>query len=621
MRFIGYSVENYKSIEDKVKLVPLETLNCLIGPNNEGKSSLLEPLSLLKYLTTPIGSSGADPEDFVHSRLSKKSEDKRFRLTLEFEYTESDVNPGQGSNSQGMGSISYTMTWGTQIEGSDRQHLNAEAAWVNPYDAGTGPIPVLLRAEDSTNFVLMYSGLSEILAGNYRSGTETPSDVTNRLVPPDPPQDINSHLGLMRFLTTWSSRFVYVPSHREVNSIGKIDANVLQIDRTSIPALIHKMRNNNEPQFREFEELVTKLIGSIKQIHTYIETGNRVSIRISPEKGIPAEQAYRLDTAGSGVQELLYLASSIWLSPENSVIIIDEPERGLHPGSQRTLLRASMEHARVMNKQIFWTTHSTVMAPLIPDCSVYLVGFSPTKVTTVSPVKEDASPILESIGQRMVDIYNYDLIVLYDGYTEDNAIPPIADEILGSEAVRGINFFNLKGDVASKKELVGALIRLLTGSHTQLFILADDDEGVKKAIDDLLKEFDENSVLGGENVHTWDCGIRAAKGRGAEFEDNFKIEELILAANDLAGSSKLKLDEFSSLLDEKPTVPVSKLLQEYYYRIFEETLSKPDLGVYLGKVAVDEIRKRGLSDQNARRYEFESVIERFGMLLSPKTVD
>ena len=104
------------------------------------------------------------------------------------------------------------------------------------------------------------------------------------------------------------------------------------------------MSNNQEPKFKEFEDLVCRLIPAIKQVHTFVEPNNQTSIRISPEFGIAAEQAYRLDTVGTGVQEILYLASSIWLSADDSIIIIEEPERGLHASSQRKLLDAALAH-------------------------------------------------------------------------------------------------------------------------------------------------------------------------------------------------------------------------------------------------------------------------------------
>ena len=42
MQLVGFTVKNYKSIREPVTVKPLTTGNCLIGPNNEGKSSVLE---------------------------------------------------------------------------------------------------------------------------------------------------------------------------------------------------------------------------------------------------------------------------------------------------------------------------------------------------------------------------------------------------------------------------------------------------------------------------------------------------------------------------------------------------------------------------------------------------
>ena len=66
MRFIGYTIENFKAIEDEILIEPLKTLNVVIGPNNEGKSSIFEPLWLLKFLSTGISNLTADPKDSIH---------------------------------------------------------------------------------------------------------------------------------------------------------------------------------------------------------------------------------------------------------------------------------------------------------------------------------------------------------------------------------------------------------------------------------------------------------------------------------------------------------------------------------------------------------------------------
>ena len=613
MRFIGYSIQNFKAIKEEILIEPLNTLNVIIGPNNEGKSSIFEPLSLLQFLTTEISNNRDLVDDFIGARLPNKLAHNPFCVSLKFAYETSDIDPEFVGENSVLGSVEYSLTWGIHVPSSDQTHLNIKEIIVQSYD-DSDPILAVSPIEGSIDFSVLTSGLRKIVNADSSNQSMNPSALTNQLNPNTASSDVSVEFGLLKFLSWWASKFIYVPSQREVDNIGAIDENTRQIDRASIPALVHQMHSNDEPAFRKFESLVTNLISSITTVHSFVEPGNNTSIRVSNQPGIAAINAFRLDTVGAGVREIIFLAASVWLSAPNSVIVIEEPERGLHSGAQRVFLNSVLEHAAETGKQLFWTTHSTVMAPLIPDCSVFVAGFSSEKTTMVTPVLEsDTSPILDALGQKMVDFYNYDLLVMYDGQTEHEVIPLITEELLTSQISRGINFYSLNGDVDSKEELVNALIRALSTGHTKVFIMADDDDGVEERIEALVRA---NPNLSQDHVHIWDCNVKGDKERRAEFEDNFSKEELILAANQVANDTKLTVEDFKRYLDKNPTKAISKSLQHLYWDKYNYALGKPELGSKLVLIALDSIRGRNPDDENPQRYEFEIAIEKLREILT-----
>ncbi len=340
---------------------------------------------------------------------------------------------------------------------------------------------------------------------------------------------LNEPNAVLHVIGDWVTRIIQVPSHRVIKNIGRIDVDTSELNGTSLPAHLSKMRSNQETRYMEFEKLVSRLIPSIKRVYTHDEGGGNVSIRIAHHDVSDTEQAYRLDTVGGGVNEILYLAAIIWLSPPGSIILIEEPERGLHAGSQRLLLNAALDHALKDNKQLFWATHSMIMAPLMEDCSVHLVTLPDEEGTKVINVgKEQADHVRQTLGHWNLDLYTVDVVILFDGETEEALLPEVVEQILGARPYRAIYFQPLRGDLKSKHELVRKLVPLMSASRTKIFIFADDDPGASETVKDLEREFEKDKEFTDGQVHIWDCGIRKStdEKRGAEFEDNFSYEEL-----------------------------------------------------------------------------------------------
>ncbi len=61
---------------------------------------------------------------------------------------------------------------------------------------------------------------------------------------------------------------------------------------------------------------------------------------------------------GGGLNRFTYIIGSILCAPENSCILIEEPEVNLHPKAQYELAQYIAELAKDFNRQLIITTHS-----------------------------------------------------------------------------------------------------------------------------------------------------------------------------------------------------------------------------------------------------------------------
>ncbi len=92
MKLTSFAVKNYKSVRHQASLDSLQTVNALIGPNNEGKSTVLEAL----YMARRVHPSRAfpnseNPEEFMLERISDKSIENVFEIQLTIEFNDKEL--------------------------------------------------------------------------------------------------------------------------------------------------------------------------------------------------------------------------------------------------------------------------------------------------------------------------------------------------------------------------------------------------------------------------------------------------------------------------------------------------------------------------------------------------
>jgi predicted ATPase len=342
-------IKNFKSIRD-LELTQLGKLNVFIGPNNSGKSSILQAVALIaQSIQTPVSYQGrfVDVGAFNEVIFTGKTQN-RIDIELWFSLAE------EMKDSSWMGkSHAYPQLTKFEVRigqgGIEEQILESPTNEITCrfYQEEVNGIRTVLKFN---NMEVNREGndLNNILAWHIKKSSRPKIEKYPLNV-----DEIAFVNGLLESLVTRLRNVYYFSTTRAIKqwrqALGEVDS--FGATGEYAISMLHHIYSNEPSIFDKISNWVTKLgVGRL------ISGTKGASASIVLEDPI-LKKRVNIVNFGFGVNQLLSIVGQCFSSPPRSTIMIEEPEIHLHAGAVGTLVDMFLETVSE-DKQVLITTHS-----------------------------------------------------------------------------------------------------------------------------------------------------------------------------------------------------------------------------------------------------------------------
>jgi predicted ATPase len=194
----------------------------------------------------------------------------------------------------------------------------------------------------------------------------------------------------------------------QLDSLGFLD------DRgDGLPSVLYGLRERDHEAFRALVETLRGFFPTIKTLRLPAATPSTLTLEIELADGTRV----RPDRMSEGLLRFLALSTQRFLAP-CSVVLVEEPENGLHPARVAEVVHALRAFSSATNTQILMATHS----PLVID------EFTPDEVTVlIRPSVEEGTRTVPIRNTRNFDnrAKTYSLGELWLAYSDGNQEDPL----------------------------------------------------------------------------------------------------------------------------------------------------------------------------------------------------
>ncbi len=426
MRLTAVLIENFRGFKTSTR-IDFDPLTGIVGPNDVGKSSILEALDIF----FEGGTCTIDPDD-----LCKDADGDEVSVTCLFAdlpeqvvidtATATTLQEEQLLNADGL--LQIKKTWDCSKAKVGKPSVCAIAMHSLLAD-GTSPL-YLTRAK--LRSACQAAGIE--MAG-INQNENPPMRRALRATLAVPADSVPVELEKEDAKAVWGAIQKYMP----VFALFKSDRDSTDGDsevqaplKAAVRLAVGAAQDQLEDVLRQVEQ-VTRDVAT-RTLQKLAEMSPGLAAELKPEFETPkwdtvfkatlrTDNEIPLNKRGSGVRRLILLnffrAEAERLATESGrpvIYAIEEPETSQHPNSQRMLMAAFDELSMLPNVQVILTTHVPALAGLISASSLRLVSRSPTGAT----VQRGDDTIYESISATLGVIADrrLELLVCVEGPTD-----------------------------------------------------------------------------------------------------------------------------------------------------------------------------------------------------------
>jgi len=578
MRLSNIRIKDFKSIIDLKAEIDVN-LNCLVGKNESGKTSILEAISYLNY----------------YKELDWKLTNKNSSRYINKKYP---VIYGSFIMEHGSFKILDVIKKYIQIDLSEfignSKALNFEVLrW------GNGPENI------EFNLVNLSVGkklnlLKKILDLNKTS--KLIEEVYTRIIPSIEyytEEELLLEPCTVKELQGRSRKFETM--RRLLNLGGCKDYNDLKGDFNEVFNVTQGISNEITEIFSSYYVQDLSI-----DLNVGFSTGDKLCLAIKDSSG----KNYSIEERSPGFQYFFaFLVNKLYnaLQDGETLILLDEPGNNLHPHGAKDLLKSFNDISK--DSQVLYTTHNIFLTPKV---------MSLDKTIFVSKDSKYGSRIDAKVYQNKYQVFRRDLGVMLndsfligdinlvvEGATEKFAFHYLIHEIESDvkSYLEWINIFDA-GGVTEVKPAVNYLHNAL--NLKGVVLLDSDKEGDRLLNVNQNKKF--NEILETSSWETIRINDVFKDVEVRTFEDLFQPQDYIecfnahcLSMNDFSFFD----NEFLPYSNENPKLPIVEELKTHYLKCFENTKGKSINKVAIMRLLLDKYFRLGKKE---RLVKLEKVI-------------
>lgn len=404
MKLLGIEFQRFACFEKY--FLPIQPgINLLVGKNNTGKTALLRGISALKGL--PINPSSEIQEDvsgYVHGDSNPPS----FGLQIRFRLESNDPNiyydvlhaPPEWEEhvQQQKPVMDFSLSVGLQARRVKIE--KAELVY------GNRSVTVLVNDEQGKPMQWQCN-----LEGKVISRKPAPTQHTVNGINIFDDTDLFAGFRILRKLQV-------VRAHRVVSdNLPLQTSDTLSDNAQNLAQLLQTLQGKDRASFESIEKFVTTVFPEFRYINAE-SANNTVTITATLKD---SARIVKLSNCGTGVEQILSLATFVITSPPGTLILLDEPHSYLHPASERSLidfLNDHKEHIYII------ATHSPVIINSVPPERINYLGVTkPEDVSDSRRARVPVPEILEYLGYKNSDLVFNDRLIFVEGESDQRILP------------------------------------------------------------------------------------------------------------------------------------------------------------------------------------------------------